>query len=149
MSKKQYQAAIDRMNYESDRRVRASGKHDDLHLDEDSMTALVEIGGEKKGPVNFEYETCPTCRGTGTHVDPSVDAGGLSREDFARDPEFAERYAKGSYDQPCNECDGKRVVPRLRPDGEEQEAIVERYHQMEQAESSTREMQRAERMMGA
>jgi len=67
-----------------------------------------------------EYEVCPVCRGKGTTVNPSIDAHGLTREDFAEDPDFAEMYWSGGFDQPCRACDGLRVVKprRLRELGD-------------------------------
>ncbi len=53
---------------------------------------------------------CPTCKGTGRHVNPNIDADGLTREDFDSDPEFAEGYFNGVFDIPCNECGGENVV---------------------------------------
>lgn len=56
------------------------------------------------------FEVCPTCEGHGTHVNPSIDAGGISREFFEDDPDFAEAYTSGGYDVTCSGCDGLRVV---------------------------------------
>lgn len=56
------------------------------------------------------YEVCPLCQGKGTHVNPGIDAHGLTAEDFYEDPDFAEDYFRGRYDQICNECHGERVV---------------------------------------
>ena len=58
----------------------------------------------------FKYGVCPVCRGKGTHVNPSIDCNGLTAEDFAEDPDFAEDYFSGSYDVQCNGCGGLRVV---------------------------------------
>lgn len=60
-----------------------------------------------------KYEVCATCEGRGSHVNPHVDDCGISAEEFAEDPDFAEAYRTGLYDVPCYECDGKRVVPRV------------------------------------
>lgn len=57
-----------------------------------------------------KFEVCPTCEGKGSHVNPSIDSHGLSAEDFAEDPDFREDYMNGTYDVPCAECGGKRVV---------------------------------------
>lgn len=57
------------------------------------------------------FEVCPTCQGRGKHVNPEIDASGLSREDFEDDPDFARDYWAGAYDVPCMECSGLRVVP--------------------------------------
>ena len=48
---------------------------------------------------------CPACHGDGRHVNPSIDAGGISGDDFAQDPDFAEAYFSGVYDQACRVCD--------------------------------------------
>jgi len=45
------------------------------------------------------------------HVNPSIDANGISAETFAEDPDFAEAYHRGDYNVPCYECDRRRVVP--------------------------------------
>lgn len=44
------------------------------------------------------------------HVYPSIDCGGLSREDFDEDPEFEEGYFSGQYDVACNACGGRTTV---------------------------------------
>lgn len=61
-----------------------------------------------KPPVHFIV--CPTCEGRGTHVNPSIDSGGIEVEDFYEDPDFAEAYFGGAYDVSCHECGGQRVV---------------------------------------
>ena len=53
---------------------------------------------------------CPACSGNGTHVNPSIDAGGLTVEDFAGDPDFADDYFNGTYDVPCDVCKGNGKV---------------------------------------
>jgi predicted methyltransferase len=65
--------------------------------------------------VRHERETfilCPVCEGRGTTVDPAIDAHGLTRADFANDPEFEREYFGGMYDIECRACKGKRVVPK-------------------------------------
>jgi len=59
----------------------------------------------------FKWDVCPTCDGKGTYVNPSIDAHGLTSDDFAEDPDFAEDYFRGTYDVTCAECCGRRVVP--------------------------------------
>ena len=54
---------------------------------------------------------CPTCRGKGTHVNPSIDGNGITSEQFDEDPDFREDYFAGKYDITCRECEGKRVIP--------------------------------------
>jgi len=62
------------------------------------------------------FEVCGTCDGKGSHVNPSIDCGGLSREDFDEDPDFAEDYFSGRHDVTCNACRGRRVYPTIAPD---------------------------------
>jgi hypothetical protein len=83
------------------------------------MTATFELENEDGDEVEFErafkWEVCDVCRGRGTHVNPSIDADhGITAEEFADDPQFKEDYFGGVYDQTCNQCRGKRVVPELR-----------------------------------
>jgi hypothetical protein len=60
--------------------------------------------------VKIDICVCDQCGGTGTMVNPSIDAGGISAHEFAEDPDFAEDYFSGRYDVPCSECNGLRVV---------------------------------------
>ena len=55
-------------------------------------------------------EVCPTCGGTGKHVNPNIDGHGLTREDFEQDPDFFDAYISGVYDVRCYECNGRNVV---------------------------------------
>ena len=56
-----------------------------------------------------KFELCPRCDGRGSHVNPSVDGDGLTREDFEQDPDLEESYFSGVYDVACEECKGLRV----------------------------------------
>jgi len=103
-----------------------------------------ELGIEK---VPMKKVVCPTCRGEGSHVNPSIDSHGLTAEDFEQDPDFEEGYREGRYDVACYECDGLRVVddfdfdrcPKLQKEWEE-------YVDDAQADHAT---EMAERAMGA
>lgn len=53
-----------------------------------------------------KWQICFTCRGDGHVVNPNIDAGGLSAEDFLEDPDFAEDYRNGAYDIVCRTCEG-------------------------------------------
>lgn len=105
--------SLEDRNYRRDRRVRARGRKWYERLDERKMTAVVveedEEGEEVEREVRFTWEVCSTCDGKGTHVNPSIDAGGLTREDFADDPDFFDDYRRGVYDVECYECRGRRV----------------------------------------
>lgn len=94
--------------------------------------------------VSVKYDVCPTCRGKGVHVNPSVDCNGITAEDFAEDPDFAEDYFRGVYDVPCAECGGARVVPVPIDD-----EVLERYHKILADEAAYQAMRAAERRMGA
>lgn len=61
--------------------------------------------------VPIKNEVCPTCEGRGKHVNPSIDAHGISRNEFDRDPQFEEDYRQGVYDVKCYQCKGLRVIP--------------------------------------
>lgn len=102
-------------NYHNDSRVRAKDRWY-IDFDEKRMTATVTIWdddgcGEETVTVPVAFSVCPTCNGKGSHVNPSIDCDGLTPEDFHEDPDFAEDYFGGSYDEICYGCDGKRVVP--------------------------------------
>jgi hypothetical protein len=109
-------------------------------LDRANRKATTQDGIEV--PVSFEV--CPTCEGRGSHVNPSIDAHGLSADDFAEDPDFAEDYWSGAYDVPCYLCGGATTTPvcedaEIRREMEEQ--IQANYEYMREVE--------AERRMGA
>lgn len=97
------------LSYYSDHRVRAADRWYS-HIDENRMVVTVCFDDEET-QIPFKWDVCPTCDGKGSHVNPSIDAHGLTADDFAEDPDFAESYFRGHYDQPCNECNGRRVVP--------------------------------------
>ncbi len=57
---------------------------------------------------------CPGCSGEGTCVNPAIDCQGLTAEDFAEDPDFAEDYFSGTYDQRCAACNGAGKITEER-----------------------------------
>ena len=87
-----YQSCDDR-NYYRDRRVTATFTEPPAHG-------------------KFTWAICDVCEGHGKHVNPSIDASGLTSEDFADDPDFADDYMSGVYDVQCQQClgSGKVVV---------------------------------------
>lgn len=153
-------AYIERSNYENDHRVRAGGEDDWFEsFNESTMTVTVLLYGEDDDGEEFEehvelpvrYAVCSTCDGKGTHVNPSIDCCGLTREDFDDDPVFAEDYFSGVYDVQCYGCGGKRVTPeidetRLTP---EQQDAVKRLAEKGRSDAEFEAVCRAERMMGA
>ena len=59
---------------------------------------------------------CPVCNGNCKVVNPSIDAGGLTAEDFYDDPDFAEDYQSGVYDIACKYCKGSGKIKVLDRD---------------------------------
>jgi hypothetical protein len=53
----------------------------------------------------FRWEVCDLCDGEGKVVNPSIDANGLTAEDFAED------YFRGRYDITCPQCRGRTTIP--------------------------------------
>ncbi|RDJ35720.1 MAG: hypothetical protein DWQ19_12955 [Crenarchaeota archaeon] len=100
------------MGYYDDERVQA-GMRSKPRIKNEKICVTVEDenGYEIDLEIPIKWEVCPTCQGRGYHVSPGIDSHGLTAEDFASDPDFAEDYFGGKYDQTCNECDGQRVVP--------------------------------------
>jgi hypothetical protein len=115
------------------------------HLDEQKMIATIDDGADwlddEEQEIPFKWEICPTCQGKGTHVNPAIDCGGISGEQFAEDPGFMHDYVNGLYDQPCNECHGRRVV--AEPALEEHAKAYERWLEAEIKYQSMCAMERA------
>jgi len=157
---------LDDYNYYNDSRVRAReaaehaafkvigrdpGKRTaTVQLCDEIIETLIENGAK---PDDFDgivecsvrFEVCPTCDGHGKHVDPNIDAGGISGEDFYDDEDFAEGYMGGRYDVTCYECNGERVVPQVDLPAD----IVSHVDEYENETADYLEVSRAERMMGA
>lgn len=94
---------------------------------------------------------CPRCGGKGTHVNPSVDSHGVTKEEFDENPEFEEAYYAGVYDVVCEKCHGKNVV--LTPDidsfSQEEKEIWEIVEREMREEAIYLAQCLAERRMGA
>jgi len=124
-------------------------------FDQKRMVIIVtepgDAGDEGEPPAPFEvpavFEVCETCDGKGTHVNPSIDAHGISREEFDEDPDFRDDYFLGRYDVPCNECGGQRVVPVIDPNCEP--TLRAKAEQYEQDHYDYQRECEAERRMGA
>lgn len=100
-------------NYHNDRRNRADEDRWWDKIDEDKMRARLLDDGEGRSHtwVPFRWTTCDLCYGKGKVVNPSIDCGGLTRDDIDHDPGFEEDYFSGLYDITCPLCNGIRVVP--------------------------------------
>lgn len=125
---------MEEYNYWNDRRVIASmvskpfkvvfsnEKKTKVELDECLLESLIDqdiLPENHDGTIEAptKYEVCGTCEGAGKVVNPSIDAGGISQEDFDEDPDFEERYKSGAFDITCPTCKGKRVeaIPQFPP----------------------------------
>ncbi len=147
--------SLDDYNYYNDARTRAGrrGKWYDS-FDESSMTVQVcwedEEGDEFFETLPVKFEVCPTCDGRGSHVNPSIDSGGLTSDDFCDDPDFEEDYFSGRYDVSCYECGGKRVSPVVRADNlsERQQEVLDELAENAALEREYEAEVAAERRMG-
>ena len=113
------------------------GKFKSHNGDEITYTYTLEI--------QTKYEVCSLCGGSAKIVNPDIDCGGISRDEFYEDPEFEEAYFSGRYDQTCTRCNGKRVeaVPQFP------EWLAEAIRNRDQSMWEGIEEQCAERAMGA
>jgi hypothetical protein len=121
---------IERVNEFNDHRNRPGAK------------LVIEID-EVEHRLPWKWEVCSVCNGEGKHVAAGVDSSGLSAEDFAEDPDFAEAYFDGAYDVECSRCKGRsteKVIDWEKVPAELREAIEAE----ERAESDYRAMVLAE-----
>jgi hypothetical protein len=97
--------------------------------------------------VHLEWDVCGTCNGRGKHVNPSIDAHGISADEFYEDPDFAEDYHRGVYDVQCYECGGRTTSPVIDMKRTSEETI-EFMNRWFEDEASYRREVAAERRMG-
>ena len=142
---------MENLNYYNDSRVQAGsidrGKstEDGEHIE---FVTETDDGEEITHLLPTKFAVCGTCDGKGTHVNPSIDCGGLSREDFDEDPDFEEGYRSGAYDVSCYECKGKRVVAEI-DEKRCDKVILEQYYDDLQEQYDDYAVRAAERRMGA
>jgi RecJ-like exonuclease len=74
-----------------------------------SLPGTVLYIGDEEKQLPVKWVLCPVCEGKGRHVNPAIDAGGISDEMY-HDDDFHEQYAAGVYDIPCNICKGRTTV---------------------------------------
>jgi hypothetical protein len=140
-------------NYYNDSRVRAGERAKWYKsLDTRRMCAKVDMYDEEDNEVEVEVpvvmEVCPTCGGHGTHVNPSIDAGGITSSEWEEwDEEDRDAYMDGRYDVTCYECGGKNVVPELDRERCDPKVLASLDKQAESRAESERESY-YERMMG-
>lgn len=139
-------AYMDNANYLNDPRVIAAARPGTFEsVDESTMTATFRLGKDSY-TVGIKYEVCDLCSGKGTHVNPSIDAGGF---DPHEDDEYEERYFSGSYDVSCSECKGRRVVPVPKPRHDADRAAISRLEKWQDELAHSAALQRAELLAGA
>ena len=139
--------ALDDWNFYGDPRTSAKVEGvPTVSLDGEDNTGLFYFTDEVELP--WRWEVCWLCEGKGSHVNPAIDAGGLTAEDFAEDPDFADSYFEGRYDQPCNACGGRTTVKAL--DREScNAAYLEAWDRQERERAQDLAEEIAERRMGA
>lgn len=128
-------------------------------FDGSAMTLTITYDGddpeeETSVALPARFAVCETCEGHGSHVNPSIDDQGLTAEDFYDDPDFEEEYRSGSYDVPCYECQGLRVVPRvdeeaLKESTDELKLAFKKWQEALEAEDQYRRERESERRYGA
>ncbi len=142
--------SIENMNYWNDSRVQAAMKRSEDYEEVDGVVYRV-LGCEEDNNrllLPCKVKDCYTCSGKGTHVNPSIDAGGLGREDFDEDPGFEEDYFSGVHDVTCYECRGVKKV--LTVDyAKLNDAAKKRWNQHCKDEAYDRAVEAGERAMGA
>lgn len=150
---------LEHVNYVNDPRNNVRNTH--LEPDENTMTVRWTRMDEDENETIIEFparfEVCDLCQGKGTHVNPSIDAGGLSDDDeFWYDDIDSEtgesRYRRGDYNIPCNCCKGRRVmlvIDRARVEGQsELVALLDKYDEYMADEAAYEAECRAEHRMG-
>lgn len=109
------------MSYDRDFRVRAehrADREDRDHNDHTLGVTVTDCDTEEETTLRIpaKYEVCSTCEGRGKHVNPSIDAHGISPDEFRDDPDFCDDYFSGVYDQTCGDCKGRTTI--LVPDAD-------------------------------
>lgn len=146
---------LEELNYARDPRVVARYAPR-LDFDARAMTLTFKSedgeGEEQLYVFPARFAVCDTCQGRGSHVNPSIDASGISGDDEFwcddYDDETGEsRYMRGDYDVNCYGCGGKRVVPVIDEENAEPTALT--IYEEWRTENARYEAERAaERRMG-
>lgn len=126
---------IENMNYYNDSRTQGPAR--------ESFTVCVD---DVEVELPTRWEVCPVCDGAGKHVNPSIDCGGLTREDF-EDEDFIEDYRSGVYDVTCSQCRGRTTV-RVVDEGRLSPDLLVAYQEQQKEEAEFRAMQRSELAFG-
>lgn len=150
--------------------------------DERDLPAIIALGDvdeiEEVTVFPATFVVCELCNGKGSHVNPSIDAGGISFDDefwaddyddnyddeadYDLDGDCDEadalrkeiatsRYRRGDYDVPCVCCAGKRVVLQIDRSASERAglgAALKAWDEHLEEEAEYAAERRAERRMG-
>lgn len=92
----------------------AANLPDWFEFDEKRMQIRFEPEEGEEIEASAQFVVCGVCDGKGSHVNPSIDAHGITGEEWAEwGDDEKESYLAGGYDVPCNRCGGRRVVPTI------------------------------------
>jgi hypothetical protein len=133
---------IDNLNYARDRRNCRPAAVPTIYDGEDVD------GDPVYRDLPYRWEVCPVCEGRGSYVNPAIDCGGISRDDFDADPDFEESYRGGAYDMTCVHCQGRTTVPAIALDRLTQ-AQAEAWEAQQRGDDDVRAMELAEIRRGA
>lgn len=147
------EAYCERSNYLNDSRVRAAEAGNwYVSLNPHLMQAVVvthdDEGEKTESWIGFKYEVCDLCGGRGTHVNPSIDAGGHTPDPGDCDEYGDSHYHAGRYDVTCYRCKGDRVAPTPDPKGNHERDLLAKLEKEWAADAAYAAECRAERMMG-
>lgn len=99
---------------------------------------------EDRPPLKVRWEVCPACRGRGTSTAYLGDVTEWLRED----PDAAEDYWGGLYDQACPTCDGRTTVQVVDEESTHPDSLAI-YIEWLRDEYETEAIYAMERRMGA
>lgn len=116
----------------------------DIRLSGRNQIPIVFLDDDSEVQLPTKKEVCAACRGNGTHVNPSIDSHGISAEEMAEDPDFAESYMRGDYDVTCYVCGGLRVVDVVDEDRCDAQ-LLQRYQDQQRERAQDEAAERAER----
>lgn len=144
--------------YELDKRVVRARQESSRNItfDESRMTLTVVIfDGDDERSVTFPavYVVCDVCEGKGKHVDPAIDAHGITEDEYSTwSIDEQEAYFHGGYDIDCMTCKGRRVLAVINEDAIVNPVLIKElvaYNEQLRENDESESIARHERMMGA
>lgn len=128
---------------------------ENLNYSRDSRTQpapakTVTLYGEPDRVIDLptKWAVCSVCDGKGHHVNPSIDAGGISAEQFREDPDFEADYFGGTYDVTCYRCNGRTTEAVINWDAVVDPEIIKAYDEQQRADAEIEAERQAELRMG-